>query len=312
VERRSLAVVGRMARVRPFMFATVVGIPLAALTATAAYVTTRPPQYLAEYQRGLELASHGRLPEAIEHLTDAVGADPTFAPARFELGRALVADGQLDLAISHFLDLVKSNRNAHSMAYIGFCYNLKRVHGAAIPWYEMAIDQGASSTAIFNNLAASYLTGQTHHPRSVWLDRADAYLQKALEEEPVSSCIRLNLLIAAETRASFDRTYNPFQVFNHAQVLLTSSPHDRFIELHVANWYGSVLTYLQHNSQTTPAPSTSDSEAKAHQQFAELYRKVGPMSAATALSDGSSPKLLSDTTRDSQVRRRFIEPTALD
>jgi hypothetical protein len=101
-------------------------------------------------------------------------------------------------------------------------------------------------------------------------------------------------------------------VIDHAQALLASSPHDRYIELIVANWYGAVLKYLQHGSQRSTAPSTNDAEIKAHQQFSELYRRVGPVNVMTASNDGRSPRPSGDQRRGSEMRHRFIEPTALD
>jgi tetratricopeptide (TPR) repeat protein len=310
-ERRSLASIGRLARIRPVLFSSAVAVPLVAMTAAAAHIATRPPQYLTNYNEGLRLASIGRHQEAIEHLTESVAAQPNFDTARFELGRALMAREEYDLAINHFSRLARSNNDPHCMAYVGYCFNLKKIPSAAIPWYEKAISAGASSVAVHNNLAASYLTGSTHLSRKEWLARVQDCLRTALEREPASPTIRLNALVHAETRARFDREYDPSQAFPHAQALLASLPHERIIQLRVALWYRAVLQRYE-NSTATLHQKNPDFTREAHQQFSELIRKIEPQNPGNANKAGNSTR---DSTADSSLaslRHHFLEPITVD
>ena len=70
---------------------------------------------------------------------------------------ARVSAGEFDAAIENFRQLVKRDNDVRCMAYIGYCFNLKDVPVAAIPWYELAIANGGASAAVYNNLVRSTL-----------------------------------------------------------------------------------------------------------------------------------------------------------
>jgi tetratricopeptide (TPR) repeat protein len=300
-----------MARIRPLLFSTAILLPLVALAAASARIATRPPQYLADYNDGLRLASSGQREEAIEYLTESVAAQPDFVPARFELGRVLVACGEYDLAINHFTHLVRTNNDPHGMAYVGYCFNLKNTPIAAIVWYERVLAAGASSVAVYNNLAASYLTGQTHLRRDEWLARVQDCLNRAIEREPESSAVRLNALVHAETRARLDRDYDPFPAFPHAEALLAYSPHDRIIQLRVALWYRAVLQHYS-NSMATLKEKYPQFTPEAHHQFSELIRTIESQNAINTTKVGNSTTNSPSESSLALLRHHFLEPFSLE
>lgn len=170
-ELRSLSAIGRTVRLRPVVFASVVGLPLAVLLGAGAYISLQPERYVANYDRGLELASAGRVGEAAECFSSAARINPSFVPARFQLARTRLALGDVESALEDFNQLARKDGDVQSMAYVGYCFNRKAAPEAAILWYEKAIDQGASSARIYNNLGASYIDAHPHLPRIEQLRR---------------------------------------------------------------------------------------------------------------------------------------------
>lgn len=313
-ERRSLAAVGRQARVRPVVFSAAVGLPLAVLAGTVAHIATQPPRYLANFEQGLQLASEGEADKAAEYFTSAVAYNPLFVPARFELGRSRIALGDLDLALNEFGQLARSESDAHSMAYLGYCFNLKRLPVAAIPWYEKAIRSGATSTAIYNNLGASYLDASTHLSRTDQLRLAEEYLHKALESSMSSPTVMLNIMRHAVAKSKIDSSYDPFGVWRQVQSLILTAPKDPFVESHVALWYGTVYDREAglHERGSPGRFAASEAERSARKAFAAVYQKLRPGFREMPPADISRSRDALQEPSLPTVHRYFIEPLSID
>lgn len=309
-EMRSFASIRRTARVRPVLFSAVVGLPLAIFAGAATLVTLQPPRYLANYERGLQLASAGDAKQAADYFTAAVSSAPSFAPARFQLARARIAIGQLDLALDDFGQLARTEGDAHSMSYAGYCFNLKGLPIAAIPWYERAIDSGAASAAIYNNLGASYLDAQSRLPKAERTRLAEHYLLKALQLDHTSTTIQLNIVRHAKAKAKTDPSHNPFCVWRHAQAILVSAPNDPFIQSHIVDWYNAAINFeaASHISET----AMSGAEESARAAFAELYQRITSEKRDTATTDTTHSRYFAAEISSSLSRRYFLEPLLLD
>jgi serine/threonine protein kinase len=306
-ETRPLPAIRRQARVRPVLFSAVAGLPLLILSGAGAYIAVQPPRYLANYEEGLRLASKGELEKASACFGSATHYSPSFRPARFQLGRTQIALGAVDLALNEFTRLARDDKDPRAMAYLGYCFNMKRLSIAAIPWYEQAIQNGCKSTAVYNNLGASILEGSTTGSRSKQLDQAEHYLSKALESGESQSTIQLNLLRHAVAKSQTDSSYNPFDVWHHAQHLGVTYPNDAFIDFHIAIWYDAVQSYeiamARHSSK--PEIRFSDVELAARKHFKEIYNKI----------KSSNPESLLRFTPDANqssggVQRYYLEPVA--
>ena len=156
-ELRSFPAAKRMARLRPVFFASVVGLPMVGLASSGTYVAVQPDRYIANYDQGLQRASVGKFDEAVDYFSASVQNNPSYPPARFQLALAQLAIGNLADAGENFHQLAIKDEDVRSAAYVGYCFNKKGVPIAAIPWYERAIDKGADSASVYNNLGASYL-----------------------------------------------------------------------------------------------------------------------------------------------------------
>jgi len=303
-ERRSFAAVGRQARVRPVLFSVAVGLPLAILSGGVAYVAVQPAQYLADFEAGSQLAAKGQQEKAAEYFASAVDDNPSYAPARFELGRARIALGELDLALNEFGQLARSEGDAQSLAYFAYCFNLKRISVAAIPWYERAIKSGAASTAVYNNLGASYIDASNHLPRKEQLSRAERYLHQALASGDASSVVQLNIVRHAIAKSQSDSSYNPFDVWRQVEFIIASRPKDRFVETHVALWYHEVLDHEKANPtlRSDSGSHLSKQELAGRTQFAAIYERVRS-------SNENFPIVFEATSEPSfPIGRYFLEP----
>jgi serine/threonine protein kinase len=274
IERRPWRVAARFSRVRPVFFANVACISLAAICAGGAYFAFQPPRYLSSYERGMQLAASGDFDNAITSFTSATESNPSFSPAKFERARSLMALGDFDLAITDFHQLVRANKDPACMEYIAYCFNLKRLSVAAIPWYEMAAHEGASTIELANNLGASYVEGSSTLTVKERLALSEALLTKALQLDPTCTAVRLNFLRYSVAMTSLGNKYDPFEVWRHAEYLDGRFPNDKFIESQIATWYQSVLKRELANPNPTITPRFSPEELAARERFQSIYTKV--------------------------------------
>lgn len=299
-ERKLFAVVRRKARTRPILYSSVVGLALLICSALTIYIAVQPPQYLANYEEGLRLASSGSLDRASEYFASSSRYNPTFTPAKFQLGRMRLAQGEIDLALNEFQKVLKENKNdTRSMAYVGYCFNLKRLSVAAIPWYELAVQNGDQSVAVYNNLGASYLDGTSSLTRAEQLRRSELYLLKALAINSSSPVIQLNIVRHAVTKSTFDNSYDPTVVWRHAKAVIASAPNDRLMEKCIASWYQSVLSHEESLSrqQARDPLALAEIEPSARIEFAEIYGRIR----------SRNPAFLSSLNM-SDVSRNILEP----
>jgi serine/threonine protein kinase len=304
-ETRPFPRICRQARVRPLLFSAVVGLPLAILSGGGAYLAVQPPRYLVNYEEGLRLASKGELGKASASFASAAHDNPSFGPARFQLGRSQIALGTVDIALNEFSSLARDDKDPQSMAYLGYCFNLKELPVAAIPWYERAVQNGFFTAAVYNNLGASLLEGTTRDSRIEQLNRSQFYLLKALESGE-SSIVRLNILRHAIVKSRSDESYNPFSVWHHAQILATRFSNDPFIEFHIAGWFGAVQDReIVMSKSAIQEIRFTDAELVARKQFKEIYNKVKS-------SNPESLQRFGPNQPSRSIRRYFLEPSALD
>jgi thioredoxin-like negative regulator of GroEL len=277
------------------------------------HVAIQPPQYLSDYQQGVKLASTGQLDGAIDHLTAAAEANPSYVPARFQLARARLARGDIDAAINNFDNLARHDSDVHSMAYLGYCFNLKRLPVAAIPWYERAMHNGAVSATIYNNLGASLLDGSSNlgNAERVW--RADECLKKAIQLDSKSATIQLNVVRVAVAKSKIEPSQDPFDAWTHARDILASAPEDERIRVHVATWYDTVVMYEAARAKDgrTNNTSLSAAEKSARNTFAALLKNME--SSEERIDHANAARSWqSEKSNNVSVARYFLEPNSLE
>jgi eukaryotic-like serine/threonine-protein kinase len=255
-EQHSLSALFRRARIRPLLFSMIVGAPTVALASGLAFVALQPPSHLRDYQRGIELVASNRPNEATRYFASAVGADPTYAPARYELARSRLAIGDIDLAMTDFDFLAKQGFDRPCLAYLAYCFNLK--HGAtfAIPLYERAIRNGHGTLATYNNLAASYLDGASSLSSKERLQTIQLYLDKAYALDPASTSVNLNYVRLAIKRSNLDAKFEPVTSWQYAKPLLNQIRKNEYIRLQLASWCNCI-------SERTVPKNSHDGDEKS-------------------------------------------------
>lgn len=306
LERYAWSALLRRVRVRPAVFSFVLGVPLAAVAASGWYVATLPPQYERDYQVGLKLAAANQLQQAAASYAAAARANPTYAPARFELGRTRLRLGEINAAINEFDDLERNHAHVPSLAYLAYCYDLQQMATVAIPLYERAIQQGVNTAAVHNNLAASYIDGSSYLSQGERFHRSESHLDQACSLAPNVVAIRLNYLRLAVRQAAFDRAFNPYIAWPHAQHALQWNPSDKLTRHVIGVWWSCVLSYEQHRpADKTLSPSiassTSPERTTARQEFAAIYE-----AEQIRTSVDTTVQLLMN--RPLELKRYYLEP----
>lgn len=238
----------RRARTRPLACAIIAVAVACSLASAATLYWAQPPKFEADYAAGIVASQSGDFSSAVTHFDDALRQNPSFDAARFERGRAHAKSREVDLAMQDFGQLALRG-DPKAMAMLGYCFNLNNFEVAAIAWYERAIEKGADSVAINNNLGASYLVVPTHRTLPERLQRAEQSLQEALSGAPQSMTVRLNIVRLATEKSATDPSFDPSGVWRHAYALLMIEAKDRMIESDIDAWYKGLLRFAQRSGK---------------------------------------------------------------
>jgi tetratricopeptide (TPR) repeat protein len=249
----------------------------------------------------------GKFDEAVNYFAASVQNNPSYAPARFQLGLAQLAISNFADASENFHQLAVNERDVQSAAYVGYCFNKREVPVAAIPWYERAINEGADSASVYNNLGASYLDAPPILHRKEQLRRAEYNLTKALLLDPTSQAVQLNLIRCATREFDLNSDVDPWHVWRTARALLKATPEDGVVKKEVIDWYRAVNTYASHSEDRSPS---SANEKMARETFAQLVRTNDIARGGS----GDGNVLLRASSDKSQVSRtasHFLEPASI-
>jgi serine/threonine protein kinase len=305
-ERRWSAKLSRRAKAQPVAFATLTALGVAAAIGAGSYAALLPSRHERAYADGITAASAGDMAAAVSRFNKALSLDPSFAEARFARGRAYVHSQKLDFAMIDFEQLAQAG-DARAMAMLGYCFNLQDVKVAAVPWYEKALDSGAASVAIHNNLGACYLVTQTHLTRIEQLERAEKHLKLALAGEPDSITVQLNNVRLATVKSAADATFDPSTVWPLAFSILKANPGDQFIEIHIDVWYRSLRQYSERVGKSAELPQAFGIDREAWRLFESVHQHE------RSLPDLKVPRPnISRSKLPSSEESYFLEPFLAD
>lgn len=306
-ERRSLAAAVRRARVRPLLFSLLVGVPIALATIGLSYVALRPASHVRNYERGLQLLDQNRPNDAAAYFVTALNADPGFSRARFELARARLAIGEIDLAMSEFHTLDKQESDLQSLAYLAYCFNVKRAPSPAIPLYERAIASGYRTLSVYNNLAACYIEGTNQLTPLGRLKAAESILARATALDPNSLQVHLNCIRLATKRAALDASFDPLSSWEHTEALLSEIKESPYIRWQLAAYWKRIsdreAAKVRAGDQTTSDIESRLLDADTRQTLIAAF-DAGMTNPNPG--DANSPTNSSVTLTD--IQACFIEP----
>jgi len=251
--------------------------------------------------------SNGNFTDASVLFNQAIEAEPRYNPARFERGRSHLRLGELDLAMNDFGQLAHE-KHAKSMACLGYCFNLKSATVAAIPWYERAIRNGATSKEVYNNIGACYITANSPLTRREQLRLAELYLLKALECDNSSITVKLNLVRLAIAKSRLESLDDPFLVWPHAKAVLEARPNDNVIRNHISVWYRAVLRREATDTTTRSQVHLSEAENAARRAFSASQQSVPPFGKEVSVDSSSDP----GEGELSWTPLYFLEPFSVD
>lgn len=169
----------------PWVTASVTAVGALALAGVLAWSALQPPLHIQAFRQGVWHYRRGEFAAAAEHFTRAKTAGhPAASIAR---GRTHLRMGENDakflpVAISDFYETPDFNRDPGSMAQVAQCRIRLGQLPQAATLYRQAIDQGAKSAPLLNNLGSVCLQTNQRDEALRWLDEAiaaDARLQVA-------------------------------------------------------------------------------------------------------------------------------------
>jgi tetratricopeptide (TPR) repeat protein len=300
-ETRWLRTVWQRARAHPITSSLLASAAATLMISAGLYYGSLPPRSVRAYEKGLALIAAGDNSSAASYFTKAVEADPALDAARYQRAIAEVHLGQTDLAMQDFYRLADKG-DAASMAGYAYCFNLLDNTLLSIPWYNRALEHGASSPAVYNNLGAAYLSFQTELSQTERFKLSDKYLLRALEQCKNASVVQLNLVRFAVAKSRFDKIYDPASAWPHAYAVLNATPDDDMIRFNVAVWYEAVKKWkTPRSTDAVRRRLESVMDLAALQAFEQNAQAAAYLLDPTRRLAGSEDPLLAS-------KRYFLEP----
>ncbi len=252
-EARWPAEMSRRVRRRPWRVATAAALLFAGIATLGLVVASQPAPHVTLYNSGIAAQEAGEWKQAEETFLQILNSQPDHTPSRLELGRSYLAQGKIDLALSTLETLAfQEPLDPQLMELVAYIYNLKKLPTAAIVWYERSLEQGGGSAATYNNLAASFLSGEPKLAQSERLKLQGLYLAKALEVNPTSVEIQLNLVRHTVAKAAADRSYDPREIHPVVQGLRESTGQNETARRTLASWDHAVSHFERVSSSGNP------------------------------------------------------------
>ena len=282
-------------------------------TSLAIWFASLPPSHVRDYEKGRSLYSLGEYERALVSFDQAIETEPEYVDASYARARANLALGNYDPARLEFARLATDESHVPSMAYLGYCFSVADSHSLAIPWYHKAIDEGLSTAAVFNNLAASYSVGKTVHSTSERLLIAKDFIESALQIAPHSATVRYNALKIELTLHESDSSYVVEGIRDHARTILEIGRVDKETSTLIARGYAFL-------AESKPAAldeglealiSISDAQGTIELDF--FYRDSALQSFLSHPLFDELKKIVSESNASEvQAIARFIEPAESD
>jgi tetratricopeptide (TPR) repeat protein len=172
--------------------------------ALAALFLTTPPRHVRLINRAIALQDSGDLKAAERMAEEARVLEPSYRPARLELGKLALARKDYGHAMEQFSYLASTQRDARGMAYLGYCFAQRGESTNALPWFKRASEYGLSSGANYNNYAVALEGGESEHSLKQRALLAEAALEEALRLLPTSRAVRYNWIRHELYRAELD------------------------------------------------------------------------------------------------------------
>lgn len=188
----------RIAKAHPWR-ALLVGATLgAALIFGGVFYSTRPT--LAESLMNDAIAAQraGDWKKGILLFSEVLAIDPASRSARMYRGRCYLGLDDYASAGTEFLQIIQDHNDPNAMALLAYSTNLAGNPEVANMWYQAAMHDGLTTVGLLNNFAASLLEGQSDQPLLARIAQSKALLLRALEREPNSAVIRMNLVRLAK------------------------------------------------------------------------------------------------------------------
>jgi tetratricopeptide (TPR) repeat protein len=143
--------------------------------------------YVIHNNLGFALAELNRIPEAIQHYSEALRINPEYEKAHNNIGTAFIFQGQLERAVGHFANALRLDPNFRDAHYnLGLALEALGNYEGAIYHYTQTLRIDPDYARAHNNLGVILI----HEGR---IDEAVFHFQEALRIRPDYTGARYNL-----------------------------------------------------------------------------------------------------------------------
>ena len=203
----------------------------ASMSVIAIFASSRAPQHVRSYSRGIQLVQEKNYKTAIEQFGIAIQANDSFEDAWYERGKLLAESNDFKSALYDFEHAYALRPSGRAAAGIGFCFSKLKKHGVACKWYLRALDSGYTSGGLYNNLAYSYMATKQY-------EKAEAALQRAADMGVSSATIYLNRATIAFNRAANGLGGVLPQDLQNIELAIQLQPDAKYLHCIAAYLYG--------------------------------------------------------------------------
>jgi eukaryotic-like serine/threonine-protein kinase len=245
--RRELALVRRSRRWMGNHRRLVGGASTIALTSiltVGLFLALRPSYGVRQLHLGIACNEQGKYTEAVDHLNNAILADPASPEALFARGHAYQGLGQFQTAFQDYHVAYQLEPSPLFKACEGYCLSLIKSHKAAIAAYQLALEKGYGSPAVlYANMGYGYsLMGQ--------MDAAEKHLERAIQLDGHLQAPRYTIVSVFLRRASQGQSI-PDAAFAHAAKAIEIGPRTADLYRNVGVLYARAA--LRNPSLVQPA-----------------------------------------------------------
>ena len=166
--------------------------------------------------------------------------------------------------------------------------------------FTSAIRSGHGTTAIYNNLAASYLDGASNLSPTERLQAVERNLAKAYSLEPTSPSVNLNYVRLAIKRSERDATFDPVTGWQYAKPLLGLMGENEYVRLQLAFWCNCISKRAVNGHEALIVELRQIDDPKLQSLIADFD--------AAGIKPGDIPSPISAKMQLSGTKACYIEP----
>ena len=227
----------RFAKAHPWRLSLAGTACVAVVVCAGVIYAMRPPLAESLFSEAVTAQEAGKWKQATSLFSAVLAADASNRAARIQRARCLMALKDYASTRTECLQLIQEDNDPAAMVLLAYCNNLTDETEQAIMWYRRAMDQDFATPDVMNNLGVSLLDVRSAMPLTERIGESKTLLLRALEGEPDSKVIRMNLVRLAKLEFAQGSTDSAHLATENIHWLCRELPEKPEV------WQAAFLTY---------------------------------------------------------------------